>query len=130
MLVQPVVVVVSAVFLGAAFFIALWLFFLACLFALCALGFALVTVVLAVVVLPLVDTVVVALVLPDLVVTVLLDGACAAIAGVAIRAATATDAINFFILFLLSSGKICRRKQALGAVNSHHRGGHVKWSSS
>jgi hypothetical protein len=68
----------------------------------------LVIVVLAVVVLPLVDTVVVALVLPDLVVTVLVDAAVdfwAATAGVAIRAAAATDAINFFICFLLVSGK-------------------------
>jgi hypothetical protein len=38
-------------------------------------------------------------VLPDLVVTVFEDGddVCAAMAGVAMRAATATDAINFFI---------------------------------
>jgi hypothetical protein len=47
----------------------------------------------------LVDTVVVALVLPDLVVTVLVDGVAlgAAIAGVAIIASAATDQIRFFI---------------------------------
>jgi hypothetical protein len=60
----------------------------------------LVIVVLATVVLPLVETVVVALVLPDFVVTVFVDGAAdfwAATAGVASRAAAATDANNFFI---------------------------------
>jgi hypothetical protein len=61
-------------------------------------------VVLAVVVLPLVETVVVALVLPDFVVTVFVDveaDLVAASAGVATRATAATDAISFFILVLL-----------------------------
>jgi len=66
----------------------------------------LVIVVLAVVVLPLVETVVVALVLPDFVVTVLVDAVVdfwAATAGLARIASAATELINVFIgLFLLS----------------------------
>ena len=66
--------------------------------ALCDL--VLVIVVLAVVVLPLVETVVVALVSPDLVVTVFVDGAAlgAAMAGVATIASAATELISLFIL--------------------------------
>jgi hypothetical protein len=66
----------------------------------------LVIVVLAVVVLPLVDTVVVALVLPDLVVTVFVDGVAfgAATAGLAMIASAATELINIFIYLLLLSG--------------------------
>jgi hypothetical protein len=59
----------------------------------------LVIVVFAVVVSPFVETVVVALVLPDLVVTVFVDGAAfaTAMAGVATIASAATELISFFM---------------------------------
>jgi hypothetical protein len=65
-------------------------------------------VVFAVVVSPLVDTVVVALVLPDFVVTVLVDGVLLVVAsaGLAMSPKAATEAIKAFIFgFLQIAGK-------------------------
>src|SRR6185369_1389645 len=94
----------------------------------CFFAGALVIVVFAVVVLPLVDTVVVALVLPDFVVTVFDEAVGAATAGLAISAAAATDAINFFIasscLRLESAGAL-----RIGAAASQPGGGNVKCRS-
>jgi hypothetical protein len=112
-------VVASEAFLVDAFFEDIFLpfeecffieCFLACVFALCffalCFDFDFVIVVLAVVVLPLVETVVVALVLPDFVVTVFVavGALVAATAGVAIIASAATELISFFIWYLLVPG--------------------------
>jgi hypothetical protein len=93
----------------------------------------LVIVVLAVVVLPFVDTVVVALVLPDFVVTVFVEAGLlldCAIAGVAIRAAAARDAISFLICFLLLLPARMRRPMVpLFRAASQPRGTNVKCRS-